>query len=78
MGRMLDRFKRQPALELEPEIKSALRDLAGWPQETHHSSGYRLRHREVTVQRDANGMVVGSIEHAFEDQYDDYHHNWGK
>lgn len=78
MGKKISLFKRQPSLELEPESLSTLRELAGWPLESHHKSGYRARHREVTVQRDANGRVVGSIEHAFEDEYDDYHDNWGK
>lgn len=78
MGKMIDRFKRQPKLDLDPEIKESLRELAGWPMESHHQSGYRIRHHEVTIHRDANGRTIGSVENAVEGEFDDYHHNWGK
>lgn len=78
MVKALDFFRRKQQEPLEPGINLALREIAGWPLETHTLNGFRSRHHSITIHRDPNGRVIGSVEHLDEDEYDQYSDNWGK
>lgn len=50
MSKVLDLFKGKK-LELDSESETALRDMAGWPLQSHQRQGQRSRRRITTVQR---------------------------
>ena len=72
------RFFSKKPVPLAPEASLVLRDLAGWPLQQHQEGGYRHRHREMTIQRDEFGRIIGSLEHVEEDEYEQYSDTWGK
>lgn len=78
MGKALDFFKKKHPLELDDATNLALREIAGWPYETHTLNGFKSRHHSLVIHRDPMGRVIGSVEHFDEDEYDQYSDTWGK
>lgn len=70
--------KQAREADVDPEVIAGLRELAGWPLQSHQHGGFRSRHRSLVVERDVTGRVIGSIERIDEDEYEEYSDNWGK
>jgi len=78
MGKVIDFFFKKDKPQLEDGFSLALREIAGWPLESHLRQGHRSRHHNVTIHRDSMGRVIGSVETFDEDEYDQYSDQWGK